>query len=63
MIQDVHNPVGGFVEINGNIGCAQSEDGEIGDVPFRPVGREKPDAIAGLNPKLIEGIRETGYAA
>ncbi len=62
MIQDVNNPIGRFVEIDGHIGRAESEDGEIRDVPFRPVGREQPDAIACLDSELLQRIGKPGNA-
>ena len=62
MIQDINNPVGGFVEINRHISRAESKDGEIRNVPFRPIGREQPDAIPRLDSQLLQRIGKPGNA-
>lgn len=46
VIQDVGHAIGRFVEINRHVHGAQSENREIGHVPFRAIGRKHADAIA-----------------
>ena len=63
VVEDVGHALGGFVEIDGNDGGAESGDGEIGDVPFGRVGSEEANAVAGLNAHAGEGGGETRDAA
>jgi hypothetical protein len=63
VIEDVRHTVRGFVEIDGNGDAAGAADGEIGGVPFRAVGSEEADAVAGFYAEFDEGIGQAGYAA
>ena len=48
MLEDVGDAFRRFVEIDRNGDAARTCDGEVGGVPFRPVGRKKADAVARL---------------
>ena len=56
MIQDICDSIGRFVEIDGHIGGAKPQNGEIRDVPFGPVGREQPHSIAGFDAELFQRV-------
>src|SRR6267154_950133 len=63
VLQDVSHAVRRFVEVHGNGDGAGAVDGEVGSVPFGPIGGEKADAVAGLHAEFNKSGRKAGDAA
>ena len=61
VVQDIDHAVRGFVEIDGHGNGAGAADGEVGGMPFRAIGGEQADAIAGFNTEFSEGSGQSGY--